>query len=53
MYHDTKHTNSDHFCFLICCKLATNQENRIMEDVIFLASDKLEARQKVESEINF
>ncbi|KGL58971.1 M28 family peptidase [Polaribacter sp. Hel1_85] len=32
-------------CFLISCKPAINQENRIKEDVTFLASDKLEGRQ--------
>ncbi|ARV07321.1 peptidase M28 [Polaribacter sp. SA4-10] len=32
-------------CFLISCKPAINQENRIKEDVTFLASDTLEGRQ--------
>jgi hypothetical protein len=32
-------------CFLISCKQPINQENRIKEDVAFLASDKLEGRQ--------
>ncbi len=31
--------------FLISCKQEVNQENRIQEDAIFLASDKLEGRQ--------
>ncbi|MEO9570673.1 MAG: M28 family peptidase [Polaribacter sp.] len=31
--------------FLISCKPAINQENKIKEDVTFLASDKLEGRQ--------
>jgi hypothetical protein len=33
------------FCFLASCKPEVNQENRIKEDVTFLASDKLEGRQ--------
>ena len=32
-------------CFLISCKPAIHQENRIQEDVTFLASDSLEGRQ--------
>jgi hypothetical protein len=32
-------------CFLISCKPEINQENRIKEDVTFLASDDLEGRQ--------
>ena len=32
-------------CFLISCKESINQENRIKEDVTFLASDDLQGRQ--------